>query len=175
MTPGARAATLAGVEGFPGRYSIRLADGRQFGPVPMDGILSWAREGRVGKDAWLIAEDESIAPRLVIDVEPLARVVSAPPTVSTGVRAPAPRSASAVIPTANPAALGGYYCAIFAMIPFVGTILAPIAIVLGLVGLARVRRYPDAKGTFHAWVGIAGGAFVLALQAGVVILLARLS
>lgn len=163
------------MEGFAGRYSIRLADGRQFGPVSMDGILSWAREGRVGKDAWLIAEDESIAPRRVMDVEPLVRIVSAPPTVSTGVRAPAPRSASALIPTANPAALGGYYCAIFALIPFVGVMLAPIAIILGLVGLARVRRHPDAKGTFHAWVGIAGGGLMLALQAGIVILLARFS
>jgi hypothetical protein len=43
-------------------------------------------------------------------------------------------------------ALGAYYCGVFGLIPILGIILAPIAIVLGILGLRYSRRNPKARG-----------------------------
>jgi hypothetical protein len=77
---------------------------------------------------------------------------------------------SGLIPYNNGAALGGYYCGIFAIIPCLGAVLGPIAVVLGIIGLKNVAREPQRKGKVHAWIGvIAGGLFGLVnLAVGVI-------
>jgi hypothetical protein len=84
---------------------------------------------------------------------------------------------SGLIPYNNGAALGGYYCGIFAIIPCLGAVLGPIAVVLGIMGLKNVAREPQRKGKVHAWIGvIAGGLFGLAnLAVGVIWLLIMLA
>jgi hypothetical protein len=55
-----------------------------------------------------------------------------------------------LIPYKNPTALIGYYCGVFGLIPGISFVLAPTAMVLGLLGLRYVNRYPTARGTGHA-------------------------
>jgi len=62
-----------------------------------------------------------------------------------------------VIPYKNPRALTGYYLGVFGLAPVLGLILAPAAIVLGIMGLRHVNRNPRAKGTAHAIVAIVLG------------------
>lgn len=76
---------------------------------------------------------------------------------------------STLIPYRNVLALVAYYVAIFSLIPCLGVLLGPAAVVLGLLGLRHAAHHPGAKGQAHAWVGIIlGGLTALANLAGIV-------
>jgi hypothetical protein len=78
-----------------------------------------------------------------------------------------------LIPYKNGKALASYYCGVFALIPCVGAILGPIAIILGFLGLSYAKKYPEAKGQAHAIVGIVLGVLTaLAYIVGPIVLLA---
>jgi hypothetical protein len=62
-----------------------------------------------------------------------------------------------LIPYKNGKALAAYYCAVFSLIPCVGTALGPAAVVLGVLGLGHAKRHPRAGGKAHAWIGIVLG------------------
>lgn len=64
---------------------------------------------------------------------------------------------STIIPYKNVRALAAYYCGVFGLIPFVGAVLGPIALILGILGLRYVKANPAAKGTGHAIAGIVLG------------------
>jgi hypothetical protein len=59
-----------------------------------------------------------------------------------------------LIPYKNPKALAGYYVGFFSLIPGIGLILAPVAIVLSILGIRHSNRYPESKGLVHAIVGL---------------------
>lgn len=62
-----------------------------------------------------------------------------------------------VIPYKNVPALIGYYLGVFSIIPCFPIGLA--ALVLGILGLRKVKQQPEVKGTVHAWIGILVGGF----------------
>jgi len=74
-----------------------------------------------------------------------------------------------LIPYRNPNALISYYCGVFALIPCVGLILGPVALVLGFLGLSYNKKHPTAGGVAHAIVGIVLGSLVLVGHAGVIL------
>jgi hypothetical protein len=86
--------------------------------------------------------------------------------------APTTDPIASVVPYRNAAALAGYYCSVFALIPAVGMLLGPIAIVLGARGLKVAKRNPHAKGKAHAIVAITLGSFVTLAHLGVIALIA---
>jgi hypothetical protein len=137
------------------RYSVRTADGREYGPANRELIAQWAREGRVPADSLLMPEGGG-PPISVLADALLASIVKAPPTVSAGV--PPPGSYSGIIPYRNAPALIGYYCGFASLLPVVGLIAAPVAITLSIIGLRRAAANPAIKGQVHAWVGIVLGA-----------------
>src|SRR5262245_11989698 len=66
-----------------------------------------------------------------------------------------------LIPYKNGMALASYYTGVFSLIPCLGLILAPVALILGIMGLGYANKHPTARGKAHAWVGIVLGALVL--------------
>ena len=64
---------------------------------------------------------------------------------------------STIIPYKNICALISYYTGIASLIPILHIVLAPIAIILGVIGLIVRMNKPEAKGSLHAIVGIACG------------------
>jgi len=68
-------------------------------------------------------------------------------------------------------ALISYYCGVFSLIPGIGLVLAPVALVLGILGLRYKGKNPTAGGTAHAIVGIVIGTLVLL---GYVVLIASI-
>ncbi len=89
-------------------------------------------------------------------------------------RPPQDDAMATVVPYRNPSALVAYYCAVFSLIPCLGVILGPVALICGFVGLGHRRRNPSAKGAAHAWVGIIlGGLTTLANVGGIAVLFAR--
>ncbi len=76
-----------------------------------------------------------------------------------------------LIPYKNAKALASYYCGVFALIPCLGAILGPIALILGFMGLSYANKMPEAKGKAHAIVGIVlGGLVTLAHIAAVALM-----
>lgn len=71
-----------------------------------------------------------------------------------------------LIPYKNAKALAAYYCAIFSLIPCVGAVLGPIAVVLGFLGLKHANQYPEASGKAHAYVGVILGGLTALLNIG---------
>jgi hypothetical protein len=137
-------------------YWLRLPDGTQFGPGTMDVIVRWGQEGRVPPAA-VLAPTDGGPDWPVQQVPELARILQAPPMVRGPTPAPdAPMSG--VIPYRNPPALIGYYLAVFSLIPFIGLLLAPPALICGIVGLRKGMLHPSAKGKAHAWVAIILGS-----------------
>jgi hypothetical protein len=70
---------------------------------------------------------------------------------------------SHVVPYTNPMALAGYYCGFGSLLPALGCLLGPLAILLGIMGLIKVRQNPEVHGTAHAITGI-----LLGLLGGIV-------
>jgi hypothetical protein len=61
------------------------------------------------------------------------------------------------IPTENPSALLAYYFAIFGLVPGFCLVLGPAAMILGIVGLNRIKANPGLPGRAHAWIGVIVG------------------
>ncbi len=78
---------------------------------------------------------------------------------------------STLIPYKNGRALAAYYCGVFSLVPCLGLILGPIALVFGILGLRYVKQYPSAKGTGHAWAGIILGMLTTLANCGGAILM----
>jgi hypothetical protein len=77
-----------------------------------------------------------------------------------------------VIPYKNVKALMSYYCGVFSLIPCVGIVLGPIAILLGFLGFSYANKHPRASGKAHAIVGIVLGTIVVVFHLTVGILIA---
>ncbi len=65
---------------------------------------------------------------------------------------------STLIPYHNPKSLVAYYCGVFSLIPLLGLILGPVALIFGILALNYTKQHPTAKGTGHAVVGIVLGS-----------------
>jgi hypothetical protein len=62
-----------------------------------------------------------------------------------------------IIPYHNPKSLAAYYCGVFSLIPVLGLILGPIALVLGIMGIRFARENESAGGKGHAITGVVLG------------------
>jgi hypothetical protein len=87
---------------------------------------------------------------------------AAPPPAPAPASAQGDRGISTVIPYKNVPALIAYYVGVFCII--CPPLLCFPAIILGVIGLRRVKENPEIKGTAHAWIGILSGSFFLLLS-----------
>ncbi len=76
-----------------------------------------------------------------------------------------------LIPYKNAKALMSYYCGVFSLIPCLGAILGPIAVVLGFLGFSYANKHPKAAGKAHAIVGIVLGSLVTLGHLAIVVLM----
>jgi hypothetical protein len=82
------------------------------------------------------------------------------------------RGVSGLIPYKNGLALAAYYCGVFSLIPLLGNLLGPVALILGIMGVRYAQRHAKARGTGHAIAGIVLGSLSSLLYWGLVILIA---
>ena len=150
-------------------FKVRNGDGKEFGPVNLDQIVAWAKEGRIEKDALLIP-DGGGEPRSVFSEPAVAAVLGAPPMLAGPVTTSDDAPLSGMIPYKNPHALVGYYLGIFSCLPILGLLLGPAAIVVGIMGIRRRKVEPNRRGLAHAWIArscgvIGSGISLLAITA----------
>lgn len=145
-------------------------EGRQSGPftlAELNGRLADGSLPPVSTLAWFEGAPSWIPVSEVPGVRlpgPAAAAIQPPPLPPAGARPAPARSdgvATTLIPVRNVPALAAYYCGIFSLIPVLGLVLTLPALILGIVGLSRVRSNPQAKGTVHAWLGIILSVLVL--------------
>lgn len=133
-------------------FLIIGADGNEYGPVSADELRRWLKEGRVNGQTK--TRREGTSERQALSSFSEFAGLSAPPPVLQPQAATSSDSVNKIIPYRNVPALAGYYCAVFALIPFLGIVLGLIALGLGIVGLRLARQNPAAGGKVHAWIGI---------------------
>jgi hypothetical protein len=66
---------------------------------------------------------------------------------------------SAPGPATTSGALIAYRCGAIGLIPGLGAVLGPIALIVGFFSLRYLKKHPTAKGTGHAVAGIVLGLF----------------
>jgi hypothetical protein len=81
-----------------------------------------------------------------------------------------PSAVESLIPYKNPKALIAYYCGVFAVIPCVGLLLGPTALILGILGIRYRNKHPTAGGLGHAITGVVLGSLTTAANWGVALL-----
>jgi hypothetical protein len=74
------------------------------------------------------------------------------------------------IPYKNPKSLVAYYCGVFSLIPCLGLILGPIALIFGILAWKYYNRHATAGGLGHAITGVILGTVTTLLNFGAVIL-----
>ncbi len=76
-----------------------------------------------------------------------------------------------LIPVNNPKALIAYYLGIVSLIPCVGVLFGIPAVILGILGLRFVGKYPEVGGKVHAWIGIVLGSITTLLYGGGIVMM----
>lgn len=74
-----------------------------------------------------------------------------------------------IIPYHNKPALIGYYFGVFAFIPVLGLLLAPVALILGIMGYQYNQKNKASKGMGHAIFAMVAGSVLTLLQFGCLI------
>ncbi len=92
-----------------------------------------------------------------------------PPTATAA--PPQTDATGGLIPYKNVPALVAYYLGIFSLIPCLGLILGLPALILGIIGLKRAARQPEARGKVHAWVGIILGGLCAVANLAILLLM----
>jgi len=140
------------------QYSVRVPTGQTYGPAEVEVLVRWAGEGRIPPGATLI--DGQGIESLAAEHDRLGPILRAPPIRPGPIANPAPADSgiTTLIPYTNPPALIGYYISVASLIPALGLVLGPIAVVLGVVGLRKRHADPRVKGMAHAIVAIVLGS-----------------
>ncbi|KKM00141.1 hypothetical protein LCGC14_1807420, partial [marine sediment metagenome] len=130
---------------------------------------------RCGSQMQVVDASHSV-PRAPAAVSPAAPPITspamAPPVQPAALRAQVETDATGgLIPYKNVPALVGYYLGVFSLIPCIGILLGPVAVVLGILGLRRARLHPEARGKVHAWVAIVLGCLALIVYGSLLALL----
>ena len=135
-------------------------DGQQYGPYTLEEVNAQLAGGDLSPNdlAW-----HEGAPGWIM-LSAVDGVVAPAPRTSRSMPPPQPTSVSpvgapsggvtTVIPYKNLPALIGYYCGVFGIVL---PCLAPVALVLGVIGLLKASRNDQSKGSVHAWVAIVLG------------------
>ena len=142
------------------QYKIKGTGGAEYGPVSTEELQQWVAQNRCTRESLVEVDGsgERVPPATLPEVQD---TFVAPP-------APAPASGegeggvSTVIPYKNVPALIAYYVGVFCII--CPPLLCFPAIILGVIGLRRVKENPEVKGTAHAWIGVLSGSFFLLLS-----------
>ena len=87
-------------------------------------------------------------------------------------RRPSSGGVDSIIPYNNVLALAAYYCGVFGLISCflfgVGGLFGIVPLILGVLGLMKANKDPEARGSVHAWVGIGLGALEMLVGLGTI-------
>jgi hypothetical protein len=138
------------------QYKIKGTDDTEYGPVSTEELQQWVAQNRCTRES-LVEVDGSGEWVPLATLPEFQDAFAAAPASAEG-----EGGVSTVIPYKNVPALIAYYVGVFCII--CPPLLCFPAIILGVIGLRRVKENPEVKGTAHAWIGILSGSFFLLLS-----------
>ena len=141
-------------------FTVQNPDGTQHGPASIEQLKAWAQEGLLSSTSRLIPETGG-HPIVAAGFLPLQGYLDSQSDV-----------VATLIPWRNSCALIGYYLGIFGLIPVLGCILAPAAIVLGVLGIVHWKKNHQSHGLVHAIVAILCGVIGVVISAFIIMGLA---
>jgi hypothetical protein len=147
-------------------YKIIGADQKEYGPVSADQLRQWIAEGRVNAQTKVQAADAT-------EWKSMAEF---PEFSGLWPKTPAPASIPAAPIRPRPAQPAANLMAVWAMVTGIASLLcccawwlvAPVAIVLGAVALAKSRSHPELTGSGYAIAGIVLGILSILLYGALV-------
>ena len=146
-------------------YKIIGADQKEYGPVSLEQVRQWIREGRANAQTLAQAEGGADWKPLGSFAELAGDFPSAPPPTAT-VPPLSMSSGSLSVPRNNGLAIAGMVCSIAGLF-CCGPLLSTVGLVLSIVGLAQINQHPnEQKGRNLAIAGV-----VLAILGYIVFLL----
>jgi len=149
--------TSAGAAGRSWHVAIH---GQKQGPLDREALLAMMRARQVPADS-LVWTPGMPHWQPANAFPEFASAMGVPLRVVPSSAAPAGDDAIAsIVPFRNSSALVAYYLSIASLIPGLGAILGPIAILFGVKGLKFRRQNPAAHGTVHCWFAIILGGLV---------------
>ncbi len=106
--------------------------------------------------------------------EPRRRRAERPPRddQDDDIRIRRPDVVETLIPYKNPMGLIAYYLGVFAVIPCVGLLLGPAALIVGIMGIRYRNKHPTAGGLGHAITGVVLGSLTTLGNWGVTMVMA---
>ena len=144
------------------QYKIKGTDGAEYGPVSTEELQQWVAQNRCTPKS-LVEVDGSGEWVPLATLPKFQDAFAASPASAEGEgEGEGEGGVSTVIPYKNVPALIAYYVGVFCII--CPPLLCFPAIILGVIGLRRVKENPEVKGTAHAWIGILSGSFFLLLS-----------
>ena len=141
-------------------FTVQNPDGTQHGPASIEQLKAWAQEGLLSSTSRLIPETggQSI---VAAGFLPLQGYLDSQSDVM-----------ATLIPWRNSCALIGYYLGMFGLIPILGSILSPVAIVLGILGIVHWKKNHQSHGLVHAIVAILCGVIGVVISSFIIMGLA---
>ena len=133
-------------------FTVQNPDGTQHGPASIEQLKAWAQKGLLSSTSRLIP-DGGGQPIAVAGFLPLQGYLDSQSDVL-----------ATLIPWRNSCALIGYYFGLLGIIPLVGCILSPVAIVLGILGILKWKKDHRSRGLVHAIVAIICGLIGLLIS-----------
>ncbi|MBT3615246.1 MAG: DUF4339 domain-containing protein [Verrucomicrobia bacterium] len=142
------------------QYKIKGTDGAEYGPVSTEELQQWVAQNRCTPKS--LVEVDGSGEWVPLATLPKFQDAFAASPAASPASAEGEGGVSTVIPYKNVPALIAYYVGVFCII--CPPLLCFPAIILGVIGLRRVKENPEVKGTAHAWIGILSGSFFLLLS-----------
>lgn len=133
-------------------FTVQNPDGTQHGPASIEQLKAWAQKGLLSSTSRLIP-DGGGQPIAAAGFLPLQGYLDSESDV-----------VARIIPWRNSSALIGYYFGLLGIIPLVGCILSPVAIVLGILGILKWKKDHRSRGLAHAIVAIICGIIGLLIS-----------
>ena len=155
------------------QYKIKGTGGAEYGPVSTEELQQWVAQNRCTRES--LVEVDGSGEWVPLATLPKFQDAFAAPPATAPASAEGEGGVSTVIPYKNAPALIAYYIGVFCIA--CPPILCFPAMILGVIGLRRVKENPALKGTAHAWIGIVSGSFflILSIVVGVMIAIGALS
>jgi hypothetical protein len=135
-------------------YKIVGADQKEYGPVSLEQMRQWIREGRANAQTLAQAEGSTEWKPLSSFPELAADVPLTPPPPPTTAMPPLSVPTGVAGVRTNGLAVGGMVCSIVGLF-CCGPLLSTVGLILSIIGLSQIRRNPtEQKGRNLAIAGI---------------------
>lgn len=141
------------------QYTVVGPDGRLAEPVELSTLQTWASTGQLPPHAPIVLPDgRRVTAGEIAELGPALDHAMGQTTMAYK------PAGTKLMPTQNPSSLWGYYSGIISMLPLLGAVAVPIALIMSARGLKAYNANPEIYGKAHAITGLITGTIGLVIN-----------